>query len=381
MFHHFSSTNVLLTVDYFSVSVAGSTTINSSVSPAVSTDPNPSVTSTLYHRFLLQSTDITISEDIINEADPALEEKIYDNALDFELAQDFSTDPKDKAERTRNFNQYLSEKEDLVGKLVELPNKRDKNHPVKWKVRKDICRPIESEADNDNEKNCGVKYFDFNKQTCNSRSGNKPRLDTSHLLLHLWPGDFKSQVDNMNCQILTDNNERIQKGRSKVPLVSYQEMGVFLGIFLIARLEGKKGSNLWVGDPLDGEGYRSQVDVSSIMSESRHRQLRNYFEIFFADHLKKGEDAWWKVLGGVDGFNNNRRKVIASSKDKTPDETISSYRPRTTATGMYLSSLVFLCIIYVHHTDFLMHLIVVYIFSQRISNDANYHLNPIRSQN
>ena len=304
----------------------------------MSTHRDPSATSTSYHRFLLESTDITISEDVINESDPALEEKVYDSALDFELAQDFSTEPQDRDERVKVFNQYLSDKEDLVGKLVELPNKRDKNHPVKWKVRKDICKPVDSVADDDDEKNCGVKYFDFNKQTCNSTSGNKPRLDTSHLLLHLWPGDFKGQVDAMNRQILNDNDERVQKGRSKVPLVSYREMGVFLGIILIARLEGKKGKNLWVGDPLDGEGYRSQVDVSSIMSQSRHRQLRSYFEIFFADHLKKGEDAWWKVLGGLEGFNNNRKNVVASSKDKTPDETMSSYRPRTTATGMYLSS-------------------------------------------
>ena len=142
----------------------------------------------------------------------------------------------------------------------------------------------------------------------------------------------------MNKQIALDNCERIGKGRRKVQLVSYREMGVFLGIFLVARLEGKKGSQLWVGNSDEGEGYRSQIDMSAVMKEYRHCELRNYFEIFFADHLKKGEDAWWKVMGGVDGFNQNRRQTIKASHEKTPDESMSAHRPRTTATGELLAA-------------------------------------------
>ena len=167
----------------------------------------------------------------------------------------------------------------------------------RWKVREDIKKDTVASND-DEDPPCGVIDFDFNRHSKNTKSGNKPRLDTLELLLHLWPGDFKSQVDAMNREIMKDNDERVRRGRYKVPLVSYREMGVFFGIFLVARLEGKRGSKLWVGHRDEGKGYGSQVDLSAVMKEHRHTQIRSYFDLFFADHLKKGEDAWWKVMGG-----------------------------------------------------------------------------------
>ena len=273
-----------------------------------------------------------VRDDEPNESDPTLDEQGIDRELNFELAQDFVG----TVEHARIYSRYVAEKEALVGDTVELPNKRDKNYPVKWRVRQDIKAPPAATVEDippSNQESYGVKHFDFNRHSKNSKDGNKPRINTLELLLHLWPGDFRAQVDAMNRQIALDNCERIGKGRRKVHLVSYREMGVFLGIFLVARLEGKKGSQLWVGDPDKGEGYRSQIDMSSVMKEYRHRQLRNYFDIFFADHLKKGEDAWWKVMGGVEGFNQNRKEKVKSSHEKTPDESMSAHRPRTTATG------------------------------------------------
>ena len=61
------------------------------------------------------------------------------------------------------------------------------------------------------------------------------------LLLHLWPEDFRSQVDAMNRQIMKDNNKCVQRERSRVPLVLYCKMSVFFDIFVVAQLDGKRG--------------------------------------------------------------------------------------------------------------------------------------------
>ena len=292
----------------------------------------PSQTSTKFQRFDFECAATVVDPEVdINDSDPTLDAPILDRQLNFDIAQEFSQ-LMDRDERVKAYSQYYSEKDSLIGETVEVTNKRDKKHPVVWKVRNDIKKDTVSAPD---DSPCGVKNFDFNRNTKNSKSGNSPRTDLSHLLLHLWPGDYRAQVDAMNREILKDNDERLRRGRSKVPLVSYREMGVFFGIFLVARLEGKRGSSLWVGNADDGEGYRLQVDISRIMTESRHNQLRSYFDIFFADHLKKGEDAWWKVMGGVNGFNQNRRTTIKAGKEKTPDESMSAYQPRTTPRGKF----------------------------------------------
>ena len=141
----------------------------------------------------------------------------------------------------------------------------------------------------------------------------------------------------MNQQIIIDNLQRKRNKAHIIKPVSQREFCVFLAIFLIARLEAKKGSALWAGDEKKGEGYKSQIDISHVMKRYRHEEIRKYFAIFFADHLKKDSDSWWQVIGGVDGYNKNRKEFISSGKEKTPDESMSAFRPQTTKTGKFLT--------------------------------------------
>ena len=63
--------------------------------------------STNYHHFLLKSATVVKHEGKANESDPALDEKVLDRDLNFELAQEISG-PQDKVEHTRMFSCYTS---------------------------------------------------------------------------------------------------------------------------------------------------------------------------------------------------------------------------------------------------------------------------------
>ena len=51
------------------------------------------------------------------------------------------------------------------------------------------------------------------------------------------------------------------RARNRVLPISLREFGHFLGVLLIARLEGKDGSALWQSNS-EEEGYRSHLDMS-----------------------------------------------------------------------------------------------------------------------
>ena len=268
--------------------------------------------------------------DEVNDDNPKLEETLLDKEINFELAEYFA-----KGQDLPDHSRYLGEKKRLIGYKVLVKNKINKKKPVEWKVCRDILDPSGEESEDEEESDIGVLDFPFNKFPVNTPDQKKPRINTLHLLLHMWPGSIKDQLDGMNKVIIEDNVERRRRGRPVVKPVSLRELGVFLAILLIACLEGKKGSSLWVGSPDDGEGYKSQIDVSEFMKEYRNRQIRDYFELFFADHLKKGTDAWWRVLAGIEGFNKRRKVCVSASRDKTHDESMSAFQPRTTPTGEY----------------------------------------------
>ena len=266
----------------------------------------------------------------INEYDIDLEDKVVEPLLNYEIAQENIDEYGQIAADTN----YSREKASLIGKYVNVKGRKGKE-VVKWTIRKNI-EPSEVTATYHDPKNdtVGVRGFDFNNHTVNSNKGNQPRINMMHLLFHLFPINVKESLDTMNQMISKENIERVQNRRQKIPYVSFREFGIFLGILIVARLEGKKGSSMWKGNPDDGEGYRSQLDMSQFMTLSRHTQIRTFFAFAFADTSQEGKDPWWQVLGGINGFNKNRNLQIASSRHKVLDESMSSFRPRTTATGM-----------------------------------------------
>ena len=144
------------------------------------------------------------------------------------------------------------------------------------------------------------------------------------------PGNLYHLLLKLNSRIEEDNKDQ-SKGRI-IP-VSPREWARFLGVMLMAVLEGKKGADLWAGNADNGEGYRSQVDVSRFMTKHRHSQLRKYFSFLYANDAKMQDDPWWMVADGIAAFNHNRLNSFRPSKVMALDESMSAYRPRTTKTG------------------------------------------------
>lgn len=60
--------------------------------------------------------------------------------------------------------------------------------------------------------------------------------------------------------------------------------------------------------------------------------------MIYADVGRKKDDPWWQFVNGAEQFNMNRRYCVASSIWKVFDESMSAFRPQTSPTGTYLTS-------------------------------------------
>ena len=67
-----------------------------------------------------------------------------------------------------------------------------------------------------------------------------------------------------------------------------------------------------------------------IMSHNRFKQIKGVIHFAFYDHDYAESDPYHPVKSLVDGFNDNRKRIIASSIDIVLDESMCSFRPRTT---------------------------------------------------
>ena len=264
------------------------------------------------------------------EADPdlQLEDDVYDpNSILLDMMED-----RRDGRHLQRYAEYLQEKLALVGKEVIVRSSGNRNQV--WKVRHDVKK---EEAVDKEYKEVGVKGFDFNKNKvkCGPRNANT-RINFLKLLIHLWPGDWREQVRQLNLRIKLDNAAKRARANNRgyvrlVQEISEREFWIFWGIIIKARLHGRKGS---VWDKHEPEGDMPKVDVSEYMRESRHREMRHYISYLWASNKKKDEgDTWWQFSEAVEEFNKNRRRTVLGSFLKLLDESMSVYRPRTTKTG------------------------------------------------
>ena len=226
---------------------------------------------------------------------------------------------------------YVNHRIRLQGKEVAVPYKKN-GTVVKWTVS-DLEQNLVQVLEKKDPQTVGLTGFDFRRQELSdaSRRPNR-RINFLKLFFSLWPGNIHHQLLLVNSRIEADNKEKT-RGRGKVLPISLREFCHFLAVMMIARLEGKQGSDLWQGAQNDDEGYRSPIDVSRYMTKYRHTQIRRYFSYFFADERKKSTDPWWPVIGGINAFNHNRNSLFNSSNVRIMDESMSAFRPRTTPKG------------------------------------------------
>ena len=161
----------------------------------------------------------------------------------------------------------------------------------------------------------GVKGFDFGDKGVPEDRGKSHRINLHDLMIHLWPGDWKDQLSFMNGMIEDKECAERDAGSSmkKMSLISEREFWIFFGLMLAARLEGRVGT-LWDTDTKSPDGILRNVNYSKHMSRTRFNEIRHYMAFLFADKSQKGKDDWWQVLGGIDGFNENRKKTVQAPK-------------------------------------------------------------------
>ena len=137
-----------------------------------------------------------------------------------------------------------------------------------------------------------------------------------------------------------DGAENIEKKR----LVTPHSFWRFIGILISASLMKKGGYNLWEKE--DGSVRKISKPINfgpsggDLMPGYRHEELRKAFSYAFND--SESDSDWARIGLLIDGYNENRKRKIASSLRKVLDESMSALVPRTTATGG-LPNISFIC--------------------------------------
>ena len=147
----------------------------------------------------------------------------------------------------------------------------------------------------------------------------------------LYPVVWKQSLKKLNDSIDQKNNTLLAHQR-KCPFVSEYEYWSFIGLLLLASVQ-KTGGMDGVFKAKKEEGIVTRVPVDKYMSYTRFNKIKEHWIDQFADEDVRETDQWWKVRRLVEGFNKNRSQVVASSRVKVLDETMSAYRPQTSKTG------------------------------------------------
>ena len=70
------------------------------------------------------------------------------------------------------------------------------------------------------------------------------RINFLDLLIHLWPGDWRAQLTDLNHMIQKEYKEKVRNTRhgrvKKIHEITEREFWVFWGLILAARLEGRR---------------------------------------------------------------------------------------------------------------------------------------------
>jgi hypothetical protein len=121
--------------------------------------------------------------------------------------------------------------------------------------------------------------------------------------------------------------------RQRINIFSKSELIVGYALFVAAAGFYEKGIHL----------FDTQADVDSFFPPPSFRKYMKFhrFKVWKQFIVKVNEDKarerdgdlWWKFATAITGFNHVRLNKITTPLWDTLDESMSSFRPRTTATG------------------------------------------------
>ena len=144
----------------------------------------------------------------------------------------------------------------------------------------------------------------------------------ARLIEKLWPGDWREQLDKMN--------EAVRQ--AKIREVEEDEWWTYWGIMIFSAYVGEgRPDKLWDKGKNNLLPEIPTIDMTNRMKRYRFDQIKALIpKAFEGDNP---QDPWNPVLALIIGFNNKRAQDIAASHCKVHDESMSSFRPRTTKTG------------------------------------------------
>ena len=277
----------------------------------------------------------TVTEDVDPDAQ-FNEESIFDpNAI----VEDILTYEESGDKYFRAQTRYKRDREEQLGKEVCVGTGAKR---LKWTVISDV-KKSEVEVLKEKFMKTGVRGFDFNLHRVPDGRNFRPNFFL--LLVHLWPGDWKSQLVGMN-EDLEEDKARQRKERDEgrsfsrrvlyMRTISDKEYWLVFVVILCARVAGSN-KDLWTDPERNGgDGFlKKGLDLARRlgMTKTRFEEIKSRFSYVFADRSQKTVDEWWPIMGGVRGFNENRKKTIMAPNTKVLDETMSAFVPKTTPKG------------------------------------------------
>ena len=94
-------------------------------------------------------------------------------------------------------------------------------------------------------------------------------------------------------------------------------------LMLAARLNGRVGT-LWDTDMKSPDSILRNINYSKHMFRTRFNKIRHYMAFLFANKSQKEKDDWWQDLGGINGFNEKRKKTVQEPNIRVLDESMST---------------------------------------------------------
>jgi hypothetical protein len=229
-------------------------------------------------------------------------------------------DLEDPDEHATKWRAYIARKAVDIGKTILVEHKKSKT-TWKWTLVEDHIpdKPtIEFEQ-------VGLRGFDFENLS------DHPAAD---VFFELWPGDYRQHLRVLNLWV-AERNADIRDRRKIVKEVTHREYHHFLAILLYGCGYDEAGKDLW-GVKNDYPSVYGAPDLKlyTKMSCDRFKALKSIFHLGFTDPSTVDKsDPWWEIRSLVDGFNENRKAKVAASVYKVMDESMSSFRPKTSKTG------------------------------------------------
>ena len=217
------------------------------------------------------------------------------------------------------------EKELLSSSQIKREARADDNKSITWTV----VQEHNPETELEEYDQVGLAGYNFERLSedldYNSDDYDHP---FASLFEHLYPGNRNSQRANMNKEV----NRQNELKSTKIKEFTEREFMQGLGIFIYAGAAEFGGADkLWAQPKKQNLPKVIVRQLVTCMSKARFNDFKKFLPSAFEGTDQ--DDAWNNIMGLVDGFNKNRQRNVAASFYKVLDESMCSFKPRSTQFG------------------------------------------------